>query len=336
MNTDDLKEASWNALRPSVRRFAFHMEAVLRRNDHKPGWENDTLPDLWYRLEEETKELADAIMVPERSSGSRIRDEAVDVANFAMMIFDNTLPGPMPNLCVEVGPPSSNFEMKKSVMQLTLDALKRFNETGGVDCRGLCFYIHDPDKPSYVMSAWAPEGHPLYGDGSTYKRAKPIIDIDNNTMYSANKPEYIGSLKNLDDATLKGRRGTRLYVTGLAQARDVERVYNKDLTVREFIPKETHYLLHLESPTGKFDAEVTKKVWDEHVLPAWQNVVMHCDVATANLEGVKKMELFSSPFEEWWSKEGWDATAESKAAMKEAFEAGRKSVLGELDPKDER
>jgi hypothetical protein len=265
MNADDLKEASWESLRPAVRRFAFHMEAILRRNDHKGGWENEPLPDLWYRLEEETKELADAIMVPERSSGSSIRDEAVDVANFAMMIFDNTLPGPMPN----------------------------------------------------------------------------------DEAYWAGKPEYIGSLKNLDDATLKGRRGTRLgvtqdhkpniVVTGLAQARDVEKVYGEDLRVINMIPKETHYLLHLEAPTGKFDAEVTKKVWNEHVLPAWQTVPMHCDVAVANLEGVKKMELFSSPFEEWWVNGGSLLVDNSyKAMAQSAFEAGRKSVLGELDPKDDR
>lgn len=188
MSTDDLRKASWDALRPSVRRFAYHMESVLRQNDHKGGWENEPLPDLWYKLEEETKELAHRIMVTDHgagigASGSEIRHEAVDVANYAMMIFDNTLPGPMPNPCVEVGPPSSNFEMKKSAMQLALDALKRFNETGGVDCLGFCFYIHDPDKPSYVMAAWAPEGQPLYGDGATYKRAKPIIDIDGDTSH---------------------------------------------------------------------------------------------------------------------------------------------------------
>lgn len=328
MSVDDLKAASWESLRPSVRRFAFHMESVLRENDHKGGWENEPLPDLWYKLEEETKELAHRIMVTDHeagisASGSQIRHEAVDVANYAMMIFDNTLPGPMPNPCAEVGPPTEAFEQKKSALALALAALRRFNSASGANCLGFCFYIHDKNEPHYMMSAWAPKGSPTY----------------------EGKPEYIDSLKNLDDATLKGRRGTRLgvtdhkpniVVTGLAQARDVEKVLNEDFTVRELIPKETHYLLHLEAPTGKFDAEVTKKVWDEHVLPAWQTVLMHCDVATANLEGVKKMELFSSPFEEWWSKEGWDATAESKAAMKEAFEAGRKSVLGELDPKDER
>ena len=172
--SDELKETAWETLRPSVRRFALYMEATLRKNDRKGGWENEPLPDLWYKLEEETKELANAIMVKERSYGALIRDEAVDVANYAMMIFDNTLPRPMPNPCVEVGPPTEYFEQKKSALSLALAALRRFNSTGGCDCLGFCFYIHDKNKPRYVMTAWAPEGNPLY-DGSKHMKLSGFL-----------------------------------------------------------------------------------------------------------------------------------------------------------------
>ena len=72
-------------MRASVRRFAREMEERLLDNDDKGGW--DDCPPRWLltRLREETKELAAAIR---EKNADAIQEEAADVANFAMMIFD--------------------------------------------------------------------------------------------------------------------------------------------------------------------------------------------------------------------------------------------------------
>jgi NTP pyrophosphatase (non-canonical NTP hydrolase) len=69
-------------------RFAEAMEAKLRKNDHKKHYKNDTVGELLYKLYEEVDELNDAIHYGSLSPGVDIRDEAVDVANFAMMIWN--------------------------------------------------------------------------------------------------------------------------------------------------------------------------------------------------------------------------------------------------------
>lgn len=70
-------------VRPEVRAFAVAMEAKLKANDHKGGWQDDPIEYFFNRLTEEMMELGSAIC---RDDG--VRGEAVDVANFAMMIFD--------------------------------------------------------------------------------------------------------------------------------------------------------------------------------------------------------------------------------------------------------
>lgn len=70
--------------RPTVRHFAAQMERVLRENDHKGGWENCTVQEMFTGLLREVVELHDAI---EHGNGDILR-EACDVANFAMMIAD--------------------------------------------------------------------------------------------------------------------------------------------------------------------------------------------------------------------------------------------------------
>lgn len=83
-------------LRPAVALFARRMEDVLRKNDHKGGWQG--LDKVWLhaRLLEEARELETAI----RYGGNRntkhghailVANEAADVANFAMMIADNAM-----------------------------------------------------------------------------------------------------------------------------------------------------------------------------------------------------------------------------------------------------
>lgn len=72
-------------LRSVVRLFAEMMEARLRANNHKPGWRNDDLHDLLFRLQEEREELIIAMLGEDADAVLR---EAADVANFAMMIAD--------------------------------------------------------------------------------------------------------------------------------------------------------------------------------------------------------------------------------------------------------
>lgn len=77
-------------IRPEVMKFAEAMERKLRKNDHKGGWNTS---EFWYlstRLEEERRELDRAIIRAVRSNKWKaVIGEAVDVANFAMMIADN-------------------------------------------------------------------------------------------------------------------------------------------------------------------------------------------------------------------------------------------------------
>lgn len=73
--------------RSQVQWFSGEMERVLKENDHKGGWDDIQALILLNQLKEETAELADAI--ENDISPEHIIKEAVDVANFAMMIADN-------------------------------------------------------------------------------------------------------------------------------------------------------------------------------------------------------------------------------------------------------
>lgn len=74
-------------LRQSVRQFAQAMELKLRKNDHKGGWENCSDEYLIANIVSETAEL-----LHDRADGlTESGDEAVDIANYAMMYFDNKL-----------------------------------------------------------------------------------------------------------------------------------------------------------------------------------------------------------------------------------------------------
>lgn len=78
-------------LRPAVRKFAEAMERKLQEHDHdrgEDGWLADDPASLLPRIEEELEELKDACSPWHFSQAERARDEAVDVANFAMMIYD--------------------------------------------------------------------------------------------------------------------------------------------------------------------------------------------------------------------------------------------------------
>lgn len=81
--------------RPLAIRFAGHMEAKLRENDHKTGWltgpraaPRQHSPPGHFRdkLEEEARELLNALA--ENAPVEELVEEAADVANMAAMIDD--------------------------------------------------------------------------------------------------------------------------------------------------------------------------------------------------------------------------------------------------------
>ncbi len=76
-------------LRPAVQQFAVQMELTLRDNDHKSGWKSYSDEFLIGKIGEEVSELIltkDYIEGPGSHSPAQ---EAIDVANFAMMFWDN-------------------------------------------------------------------------------------------------------------------------------------------------------------------------------------------------------------------------------------------------------
>jgi NTP pyrophosphatase (non-canonical NTP hydrolase) len=81
-------------IRPELTTFVEHMEAALKANDHKGGWEEMSLFELIGRCRQEFFELEQALsaMRHDKSDVQRLQrviEEAADVANFAMMIADN-------------------------------------------------------------------------------------------------------------------------------------------------------------------------------------------------------------------------------------------------------
>jgi len=82
-----IEEIMKNQPRECVVEFSQNMESQLQRNDHKPGWKNDDPIALLRRIREETDELEEALNKKIPTVG-KIKKEAADVANFAMMIAD--------------------------------------------------------------------------------------------------------------------------------------------------------------------------------------------------------------------------------------------------------
>lgn len=75
------------AVRPPLASFAFAMEKVLQSNDHKGSWEQLRTEYLLMRLDQERDELL--LAIHDEMPAEDIRHECCDVANLAMMIFDN-------------------------------------------------------------------------------------------------------------------------------------------------------------------------------------------------------------------------------------------------------
>ena len=74
-------------LREPLAGFAISMEKVLQKNDYKGGWQGLAIEHLLSRLDQERDELL--IAIHEGSTLDEIQHECCDVANLAMMIFDN-------------------------------------------------------------------------------------------------------------------------------------------------------------------------------------------------------------------------------------------------------
>lgn len=72
--------------RKVVKDFAIQMEIILRENDHKHGWEDLADETIISRMLEEIGEI-----ITEKAciTGNSPQDEAVDLANYAMMLWDN-------------------------------------------------------------------------------------------------------------------------------------------------------------------------------------------------------------------------------------------------------
>jgi hypothetical protein len=75
------------SVRPEVEAFSLEMEHVLCLNDRKGGWQDSALSYLLLRMREQLCVLSRAIS--SESPALVVRREAADVANFAMMLWDN-------------------------------------------------------------------------------------------------------------------------------------------------------------------------------------------------------------------------------------------------------
>lgn len=83
-------------MRKEVKWFADEMEKILKKNDHKGGWEQEDLDYLFTCLKEEVKELRKKLpkdwlqwLYDSIENPKEIIKECVDIADFAMMIACN-------------------------------------------------------------------------------------------------------------------------------------------------------------------------------------------------------------------------------------------------------
>ena len=74
-------------IREVVKWFSGKMEEKLMQNDHKGGWANCSIEDLYKRLLDEVRELQSEINFPTRDYEAIIK-ECADSSNFSMMIAD--------------------------------------------------------------------------------------------------------------------------------------------------------------------------------------------------------------------------------------------------------
>lgn len=72
----------------AVNQFSEAMKRKMEiREPDKGGWDDVSAEWLYIKLGEEVEELAEALL---KRKGEQVMEEAVDVANVAMMIYDKT------------------------------------------------------------------------------------------------------------------------------------------------------------------------------------------------------------------------------------------------------
>lgn len=79
-------------LRPAVQQFAEAMEAKLRTHDANKGpdgWRGADIDDLLCLFDGEVDEMNSVLVEEDGEPDRRIAEELIDVANYAMMIWDN-------------------------------------------------------------------------------------------------------------------------------------------------------------------------------------------------------------------------------------------------------
>ena len=74
-------------MRDELLRFAIAVEEVLCQNDHKQGYEYLSRKWILHRMRQELGELVKA--VKRGDDIEKIQKEAIDVAAFAMFLYDN-------------------------------------------------------------------------------------------------------------------------------------------------------------------------------------------------------------------------------------------------------
>ena len=79
-------------VRPVVLKFASEMERVLKENDSKGGWQDCDIKYLQARLVEELGEYFAMVAKgsPSCYQTYQFRNELLDIANFAMMLWDRS------------------------------------------------------------------------------------------------------------------------------------------------------------------------------------------------------------------------------------------------------
>lgn len=147
-------------LRPEVAAFAELMELTLRRNDHKPSWRADSAGQLLARLHDEVSELSACVECCAAHDLSAV-SEAVDVANFAMMIADvlGGLAQPKPA-------PDTNDHRK--LVRSVLEAAKQWRSHhppedvrdyyGELEVASFELLAYEREHPEYATTLPAPPG----------------------------------------------------------------------------------------------------------------------------------------------------------------------------------
>lgn len=76
-------------IRQEVQAFAEAMEAKLKKNDWKTPWQQEDPEDLLKGLEREVDEMSEAWGSDSDTPDADVMEELIDIANYAMMIWDN-------------------------------------------------------------------------------------------------------------------------------------------------------------------------------------------------------------------------------------------------------